>query len=423
MLIKRAYKYELKPNNKQIGLLIRYCGVSRFAWNWALARRIELYNNNTGKQQFTFAMDQHRELVVLKKTEFSWMYEVSKSVPQESLRDLDKAYDDMFKRIKNREKKIGRPKFKKKGKHDKFTLNGRIKINENSIKFPKLGLIRIKESSYKFKGRILSATVKREADRWYCSLCVEVDIPNPIQIIGDVVGIDLGLDSFAVIYNGNKFNKVYAPKPLKIKLRRLQRLSQKQSRKKRGSHNRKKCNLALAILHHHIKNTRKDFLNKLTTSLAKNKSVVIIEDLAVSNMKRNRHLARSISDVGWGDFRRQLNYKTTWYGSRLVLIPRFEPSSKRCSSCGEINQSLELSDREWVCNACGAIHDRDQNASINIRNCGISILNTESSSGIKACGVGVSPPILEADHVEAGSKQVYNDYKTYGTGVYAADII
>ena len=415
MLIKQAFRYELRPNNEQRGLLVRHCGVARFAWNWALAHRIELYRTREGKERYTSAITQHRELNALKKTEFPWMYEVSKCAPQEALRDLDQAYANMFRRIKeNREarkrgekaKKIGRPRFKKKGVHDSFTLTGSIKVGEKSIQLPRLGVIRTKERTSKFRGQILSATVSREADRWYCSLGVSYSRPDPQPVIGEIVGIDLGLNSFVVIYDGHEFDKKDAPKPLKNRLKRLQRLSKQQSRKQKKSQNRKNANLALARCHRRVKNVRKDFLNKLTTELAKTKPVICIEDLAVKNMVRNRRLARSIADVGWGDFRRQLEYKTLWHGSRLVVIPRFEPSSKTCHACGTINDALELSDRKWICQSCGAFHDRDENAAVNIRNCGIRLLSTGSSSGIEACGVDVRPRYVGATYEEAGRKRV-----------------
>lgn len=407
MLIKQAFKYEVRPNNKQVGLLVKHCGVARFAWNWALARRIELYKTMEGKERYTSAITQHRELNALKKTEFPWMYEVSKCAPQEALRDLDQAYANMFRRIRNHEKKIGRPKFKKKGTRDSFTLNGTIKVAGNSILLPRLGIIRTKESTAKLKGRILSATVSREADRWYCSLGVSCDRPNPQPIIGEIVGIDLGISCFGTVSNGVAIEELCSPKPLRKHIRKVQRYNRYLSRKQKGSKNRKKVQLKLARLYRRIKNTRRQFLSYESTKLAKTKSVICVEDLNVKGMMRNHRLARSIGDEGWGTFVRQLEYKAVWYGSRLLKVPRFEPTSKRCSACGSINQELTLSDRQWICKSCGALHDRDANAAHNIRACGISLLHTESSSEINACGVDVRPPVMEATHDEAGNKHVH----------------
>ena len=406
MLIKQAFKYELRPNNKQIGLLVRHAGVARFAWNWALARRIELYKTKEGKERYTSAITQHRELNALKNTEFPWMYEVSKCAPQEALRDLDQAYANMFRRIKNHDKKIGKPKFKKKGIHDSFTLTGAIKVADNSIQLPRLGTIRTNEIASKLRGRILSATVSREANRWYCSLGVLCDRPDPQPVVGEIVGIDLGISCFGSVSNGIGIEELRSPKPLRKNIKKLRRYHRYLSRKQKDSQNRKKAQLRLARLYRRIKNIRREFLSYESTKLAKTKSVICVEDLNVSGMMQNHHLARSIGDEGWGDFVRQLEYKSAWYGSRLLKIPRFEPTSKRCSACGVINQELELSDRQWVCKLCGVLHERDANASHNIRSCGISILHTESSSGINACGVGVRPTVLEATHDEAGNKHI-----------------
>lgn len=409
MKIKQAYRYELDPNNKQTGSLLRHCGVARFVYNWALAQRIALFNQNEGKDKFTDAMAQHRQLNALKKTEFPWMYEVSKCAPQTALRNLDRAFANFWrerKRQKERKtnRRVGFPKFKKKDVHDTFGLTGAIHMFGNSIQLPRLGKIRTKESTAKFKGHILSVTVSREADRWFVSLAVERERVIPLRTDGEVIGIDLGINSFAVVYDGDNTEHIYAPKPLNKKLKRLKRLSRCHSRKQKGSKNRRKSALCLAKLHRCIKNTRRDFLHKLSTSLAKTKRVIAIEDLNVQGMTRNHRLARSITDSGWGEFRRMLEYKTQWYGSELVVIDRFAPSSKTCSECGAVNESLTLGDRKWVCMSCGVLHERDENAARNIRQLGLEILNTESSSGINACGVAVRPVVRQADDGEAGSK-------------------
>jgi putative transposase len=312
-VINQTFRYELKPNNCQKGLFIKGCGVARFVWNWGLSQRKELYLSREGQVRFTSAMTQNKELVILKQNEFSWMYEVSKWIPQESLRDLDQAYDNFYRGLKIHQN-IGLPKFKKKGKHDSFRLLGSIRTEDRYIKFPRLGKVRTKESTGKFDGRILSATISREADRWYCSLCVEAKRKETLPSTNEIVGIDLGITDFAVTFNGVEYSHEKSPRPLRSKLKKLRRLSKQQSRKKLKSNNRKKANLRLARLHRRIKNIRKDYINKLTTELMKTKSVIVIEDLQVKKMmgKKNhkRHLSRSISDVGWGEFRRQMEYKS-----------------------------------------------------------------------------------------------------------------
>lgn len=408
MLVNQSYRYELKPNNEQTTLLRKSCGVARFAYNWGLVRRKELYKTKEGKDRFTTAITQHKELNALKSTEYPWMYEVSKCCAQEALRDLDLAYQNMYRRIKNHEKEIGRPKFKKKGVHDSFTVTGSIHVYECGIQLPRVKLLKTKEPTYKFKGKILSATVTREADRWYCSLCVEVERPNPEPLYTEIIGIDVGIKTFATISNGKDITPIQSPKPLKKYLKKVKKLHRKLSKKQKGSKNKKKAQLKLAKLYKRIKDIRKDFIAKETTKLAKTKSVIVIEDLNIAGMQRNHRLARSIGDEGWGEFKRELSYKTRWYGSKLLKINPFEPSSKRCNHCGTINKDLKLSDRTWVCLNCGAINERDENAAHNIRDYGIAMLDTDSLSEFQACGVDVRPSYLMAINGEAGSKRIYS---------------
>jgi len=240
-----------------------------------------------------------------------------------------------------------------------------------------IGIINLKETS-KLKGEILSATIVKEGDRWFVSLAVEREIANPMPINGEPIGIDVGLTSFAVFSDGNK---ILAPKPLAKKLKVLRRASKKHARKVLGSNNRKKSALKLSRIHRKIRNSRRDFLHKETTKLSKTKSVIVLENLSVKEMLGNKRLSRQISDVGWSEFRRMLDYKTKWYGSKLILAPRFYPSSKICSECGALIKELPLAIREWQCAECHSIHDRDENAAKNLLK-----LSTESSSGINACG-------------------------------------
>lgn len=361
MKINCAYRYELKPNVKQRILLAKHAGTARFAYNWGLARRIELYQQ---EKKGTNARAQHRELNALKPIDLPWMYEVSKCAPQEALRDLDRAFQNFFRGLKSG-RKAGYPRFKKKGIRDSFRLTGSISAAERHIQLPRLGKVRSKERTA-VQGRILSATVIREVDRWYVSLAVETEIPDPVPVDGPTAGIDVGINHFAVISFAGTVRKVEAPKPLGKYLQRLQHLSRQHSRKKKGSKNRRKSAQRLARLHRRIRNIRNDFLHKLSTELAKTKSVIVVEDLNVAGMKRNRSLARQISDAGWAEFRRMLAYKTQWYGSHLQLADRFYPSSKTCSACGHIMDKLPLHIREWACPACGVHHDRDGNAAQNL---------------------------------------------------------
>jgi putative transposase len=374
MKVNCAYRYELKPNISQRILLAKHAGAARFAYNWGLGLRIELYEK---EKKSTNAIEQHRLLNSLKATQFAWMYEISKCAPQEALRDLDKAFKNFFRGIKNSQH-IGFPKFKKKSYEESFRLTGTIKVKKKEIQLPRLGSIKLKEDS-KVEGKILSATLGREADRWYVSLTVEKEIPTPIPVEGDIVGIDVGLHTFAVFSTGEK--KI-APKPLERKIKRLKHLSRQQSRKVKGSKNYKKSVFKLARQHRKVRNARKDFLHKCSSELAKTKSVIIVEDLEIKSMLQGPyHLNRSIHDASWGEFRRMLEYKTSWYGSKLVIAPQYYPSSKQCSHCGFLANKMPLSIREWCCPCCNIHHDRDINAAKNLRN-----FYTGSSPGIDACG-------------------------------------
>jgi putative transposase len=363
MLIARAFKYELDPNNQQSTKLSRHAGCARFAYNWGLQQRIALYRQNQDKKRSISAITQHRELNRLKKTTYPWMYETSKCAPQEALRDLDRAFKNFYRGLKSG-KRVGFPRFKKRGVHDSFRLTGTIRSVGRMIQLPRLGRIRLKEKreSY-FKGRVLSATVTRRADRWYVSVTVEMEIVIPESPGGGPVGVDLGVKTLATLSNGTTYPN---PRVLERRLRKLRRLSKSLSRKKRGSKNRERARLGIARLHLRVFNIRQDTLHKITTYLTKNHSRIVIEDLCVSGLLKNRRVSRVIADVGFYEFRRQLEYKCEWYGSELIAAPRFYPSSKRCSVCGNIKSDLTLSDRVYVCDECGLEMDRDLNAACNL---------------------------------------------------------
>lgn len=389
MLVNQAFRYELDLNGAQRLLLAKHAGCARFAWNWGLRRRIEQFEQNEEEARFTDAIKQHKALNQLKLTEFPWMYEVSKCAPQEALRNLDRAFKNFWQgRKEGRE--VGFPKFKQKGGRDSFRLTGSIQVKDNKVQLPRLGEIRTKESTEKFQGKILSATVSRQADRWFVSLNVEVERPDPEPVKGEVVGVDVGLNCFAALSNGDKKS---APKPLAAHLKKLKRLSKQHSRKEKGSQNCKKSALKLARLHARIGNIRRDDLHKCSTELAKTKSVIVVEDLHVKGMMENDKLARQIGDAGWGEFRQMLEYKNLWYGSHLVAAPRFLPSSKTYSTCGHKLPELSLAVREWDCPQCQTHHDRDVNAAQNLKNW---YLSTASSAGIDACGDSTTLVVAQA---------------------------
>ncbi|MBE0526236.1 MAG: IS200/IS605 family element transposase accessory protein TnpB, partial [Candidatus Thorarchaeota archaeon] len=272
-------------------------------------------------------------------------------------------------------KKKGFPRFKRRGVRDSFRLTGTIKFHKRAIQLPIIGKIRIKEKrkSY-YSGRILSVTVRRRANRWFVSVTVEEDIIDPQPVRGAPVGVDLGVKVLATLSNGTAFTN---PRALGRRLRKLQQLSKSMSRKKKGSKNREKTKLRLARMYLKIFNIRQDTLHKVTTYLAKSHSRVVIEDLFVSGMLKNRKLARAIADVGFYEFRRQLEYKCGWYGSELAIVSRTFPSSKMCSRCGHRKKELALSEREYHCEQCGLEIDRDLNAALNL--VAVSLPETENA--------------------------------------------
>lgn len=365
VIIEKSYKFRIYPNKeqqKQIDITFSHC---RFVYNYFLAQRIAVYKE-TGKSISQY--EQSRELTkMLKADETKWLAEVDRSAYTRTLRALDTAYQNFFQGLKAG-RRVGFPKFKSK-KSNRFSyttqfVNNNIKILDNRIQLPKLGLVKCRVSK-QVQGRILSATVsKNPSGKYFVSICCTGAKVEPLPKTDKPIGIDLGVKHLAVDSNGVEYpNNKYLAKSEK-KLARLQR---QLSRKSRGSKRREKARIKVARLHEHITNQRKDQLHKLTTQLVRENDIICIEDLNVAGMARNRHLAKAISDVGMGEFRRQLQYKCNWYGKTLVEIDRFYPSSQICSCCGYQNHDVkDLSIREWTCPNCGTNHDRDVNAAKNI---------------------------------------------------------
>ncbi|MHA1137634.1 MAG: RNA-guided endonuclease InsQ/TnpB family protein [Candidatus Thorarchaeota archaeon] len=363
MLVHKAYRYELDPNNQQRTSLLQHAGVARFAYNWGLAQRIKLYKNNQGDDRFTNPMKQHKFLNSLKQTQFPWMYDCSKCAPQEALRNLGRAFKNFYRGLK-KGTKVGFPRFKSKGMHDSFRLTGTIRFEGRNLQLPRIGKIRIKEKRKQYcKGRILSVTVRRRANRWFVSVTVEEDITDSKPVVSYAVGIDLGIKTLATLSDGTTFAN---PRALGLRIKKLRKLSKSLSRKKKGSRNREKAKLRIAKMHLKVFSVRQDTLHKLTTYLAKSHSKIVIENLGVSGMMKNRRLARAVADVCFYEFRRQLEYKCQWYGSKLHVVKRTFPSSKKCSGCGHKKKELSLSERVYECEECGLKVDRDLNAALNL---------------------------------------------------------
>lgn len=359
-MIQRAYKYRIFPNKEQVELFEQHFGSTRFVFNWGLEKKIKAYQKD--KKRLT-CFDLINELTKLKKEkDFEWLNEVNSQSLQVSLRNLDNAFTNFFR------KQNKFPNFKSK-KHNKnsFQILQHLKLSEK-LDIPKIKDIKIIQHR-KLEGKIKTATIsKTTTGKYYISILIEQskDLPKKDKIKDKTtIGIDLGIKTFATISDGRKIDN---PKYLKKSERKLKRQQRWLSRKIKGSKNRNKQRIKVALIHEKINNQRSDFLHKFSHQLTHENQVssIAIEDLNVKGMVKNHYLARSISDVAWNEFKRQLEYKCDWYGKNLLVIGRFEASSKTCS-CGVVNQDLKLSDREWTCKECKTKHDRDILAANNIK--------------------------------------------------------
>lgn len=362
-----SHKIRLQPNNKQAIYFAKAAGTARFAYNWALAewqtQHAAWKDDNSLPKPSQFSL--RKQLNALKREQFPWMLEVTKNAPQMAIIQLENAFKSFFAGRANY------PPFKKKGKsRDSFSLtNDQFSVDAYHIRIPNLGLVRMRET-LRFSGKILSATISCTADQWFVSYTVDTDSnPLPPTENQGVVGVDLGVSALATLSTGEV---VTGAKPHKALLSRLQRLSRSVSRKVKGSANRTKAKAKLAKLHVRIANIRQDTLHQLTTDLTRRFHTIGIEDLNVSGMVKNHHLSRAISDMGFFEFRRQLEYKAAMHGGVVVVADRFFASSKTCSACGEKIEKLPLSIRQWDCPTCGTSHDRDMNAAMNLAHYAVS---------------------------------------------------
>jgi putative transposase len=377
MIGYKSYKVELRPNNKQRMLLDKSVGCARFAYNWGLNQRNILYKNGI---KSISAYEQQKELCKIKKTEFPWMYDITKCAPQEALVDLDASFKKFY-----TEKKIGFPKFKsKRNSRQSYRITtGSVYITNTTVKLPKIpGTIKLKEKEYiPIKNvKFISYTISTIANKWFISVKAIHETFNKVTIPKEIIGVDLGIKTLATISDGAIFNNPKSYRVFEIKLNRTQR---ERCRRVKGSKNRQKSINELKRIHYKISCIRKDSIHKMTSSLVKTKPrIVVIEDLSVKNMLRNHKLAKSLSDASFGEIRRQLEYKGKWYGSDIIVADRFFPSSKLCSSCGLIKEDLTLKDRIYRCE-CGLVLDRDLNAAINLKRYGEF---HRSLSKQKACG-------------------------------------
>jgi putative transposase len=368
-----SHKIALSPTRVQESLLAQAVGVRRFAWNWALAEWNRQYLAG-GKPNEALL---RKQLNAVKHSLYPWMNDVSSYAAANAIIQLGDSFKRFFHGLAKH------PKFKKKGHRDSARLDDghseRFKSHGKRIYLPKIGWVKMRES-LRFSGRVIAVTVSRVAGKWFVALSVEIEHTLP-ERKPNSVGIDLGVSTTATLSTGEKFN---GPNPLRKALTQLQRMDQHLSRKQHGSKNYSKCAAKRAHLHAKITNIRRDWIHKFTTGMVHHFGLIGIENLNVSSMLASHRLARAITDVSFYEIRRQLDYKSRLNNCELVAINRWFPSSKTCSECGHILNSLPLSARQWNCPICGAEHDRDINAARNIQ----SEALVASASGVEnACGV------------------------------------
>ncbi len=350
-------KTKLNLNNTQKVLMSKHAGIKRFTFNWGLAIWQELYLSGCKFNYRTLRTFFNKYL----KAEYAWIKEkgICQKVTEFAFEELNNAFTRFFK------KQAEYPNFKKKGKHDSFTINcgGKpMPFGGKSIKLPAIGWVKLHENLP--SGTTSKITISRIADNWYISFTYNQKKQSVIEPRIPAVGIDLGIKNLATLSTGKIFNN---PKYLKKYLRQLARLQRQLNRKEYGSNNRNKFKNKLHKIHARIAFLRKDLLHKITNYICKNHAIIVIEDLNVSGMLSNGNLALSISDCGFYEFKRQLEYKAEKFGCKLILADKWYPSSKLCSNCSHKHESLTLSDRVYQCSNCGLQIDRDFNAATNLK--------------------------------------------------------
>lgn len=407
-----GHRIALKPNNVQRTYFLKASGTSRFVYNWALGEWKKQYDawklDNTLPKPSWISLN--AELNAIKREQFPWMLEVTAYVTIRPIMELGVAFKNFWRGTAKY------PQFRKKRSGDRFTVSGhRFRVEGKKIYIGRLGWVRMREE-VRFKGRPITVTISRKADRWFASILVETEPTTERTENQGAVGVDLGVTTLATLSNGEK---IVGPKAHKALLARQKRLSRSLSRKiEAGKHraglnknqpipkgrriplssNAQKTAKKLAKLHARIANIRSDAMHKLTTDLTRRFSTIAIEDLNVSGMIKNRRLSRSISDMSFGEFRRQLQYKAERRGVSILVAERFFASSKTCSTCGHKLDVLPLLVREWKCPECSSVHDRDVNAAINIRNLAVS-------STVSACGDASSGFARKCEAKLASKKQ------------------
>ena len=397
-------KVKLYPNKAQKILLEKHFGSCRFVYNYFLAKRDEYYiTHKDSKKSSLNYLDTQNMLTELKE-QYPWLYEVNAQSLQMSLRSLDNAFKNFF------HKNADHPKFRKKGKNDYFAIPQHVRIKGNRIYFPKF-----KEGIY-FKGskerlkeikEINQIIITKDAGYYYCSIIYEIsdELPEKKPLSSEnSIGIDLGIEKFVTLSDGIA---VENPRFIYKVEKRIKKLQEELSRKEKGSSNYRKHVLKIGKKYMKLRNEREDFQDKVSTAIAKQYDTIIIENLNVQGIQKNHHIAKSIGDASFYNFKQKLLWKADKYGKNIILIGRFEPSSKLCSKCGNIKHDLKLSDRIYHCNVCGLTMDRDHNASKNIKKIGlikVGLVQPESTPvEIATSGLHGIYPYRQMSVAESGS--------------------
>jgi len=372
---KRAYQYRFYPTAEQEHILARTFGCARYVYNWALRLRTDAYYQD--KKRIGYH-ETSSELTRLKQQEdHAWLNEVSCVPPQQALRHLDKAFRNFF------GGRAAYPTFKKKqGEQSAEYTTSAFKWDGRQLTLAKMTTpLAIRWSRPLPDGyKPTTVTVRKDtAQRYFVSLLVEEEIKH-LPPVEQEVGLDLGLKSMVVLSTGEAIGN---PKFFAKDEKKLAKAQRRLSKKRKGSKNREKARRKVARIYARIADRRRDYQHQLSTRIIRENQTICVESLAVKSMVKNHSLAKAISDVGWSEFVRQLEYKATWYGRNLVKIDKWYPSSKRCFDCGHILKSLSLGIRVWTCPDCGVIHDRDVNAAKNIHAVGLTVF--------EACGEAVRP--------------------------------
>ena len=371
----KGYKYRIYPNEEQTIQIEKTFGCCRFVYNQLLAKKIDLYKNEQKSMSKTDCNNYCNRIL---KKEYIWLKEVDKFALTNSIYNLDEAYKNFFRRVKQGNEKAGFPKFKSKKNHyysykSNFTNNNiKVDFDNNRIQLPKLKWVKCKLHR-KFTGKILFVTIsKTPSNKYFISFNVECE-HEILPKNNNAVGIDLGIKDLLITSDGEVINNEKLTYKYEKKLAKLQRQFAK---KKKGSNNWNKQRIKIARLHEKITNIRKDSLHKISHTLVKENQFIFSEDLNIKGMVKNHNLAKSIHDCSWYELTRQLEYKSEWNERVYKKVNRYFPSSQLCNICNYKNTDTKnLSVRFWTCPQCGTLHDRDKNASINILNEGLKMLN------------------------------------------------